>query len=151
MINNIITGIFTLLGIGIGGIISYINSTKISDRKEFQKAAVDFHETFIDVLMFLDRRYHCEEDRDKTPFDIIDRYFPQHIKAMLRFRLYLPIGKRKRFTEAWKEYAGDGERGEPYTSQYDTPKIKGRPTREVALDRINNLLKFMNPDYEGEE
>ena len=64
-ITSIINGIFTLLGAGLGGFIGYITSIKVADRREFQKAAIDFHDAFLDALMSLDPRYCCRESIGK--------------------------------------------------------------------------------------
>lgn len=82
--------IFSLIGTAIGGLIGYNTAIRVSDRKEMQKAAIDFHEAFLDALMSLDQRYYCRENREReghgSVYEILERTFPQQIKAMLRFR-----------------------------------------------------------------
>lgn len=142
--------IFPLIGTAIGGLIGYTTAIRVSDRKEMQKAAIDFHEAFLDALMSLDQRYYCGATEDDNKFGsvyyILNRTFPQQIKAMLRFRLYLPAEKREAFDTAWKEYCRyDVEGGPeyPFLEKYFENKCDGRPTRELALENINRLLSFV--------
>ena len=139
MADDITTAVFSLLGTTVGGLIGYITAVKVSDRKEMQKAAIDFHEAFLDALMSLDQRSYCretpEESRHGSVYYILKRTFPQQIKAMLRFRLYLPADKREKFDEAWKEYCRydvDGEPEFPFLEKYFENKWEGEPTRDLA-------------------
>jgi hypothetical protein len=146
MPESVITGIFTILGIAIGGFIGYATSVKVSDRKELQKAAIDFHEAFLDALMSLDQKYFCRETTERNVYEILQRTFPQQMKAMLRFRLYLPANKRETFDKAWYEYchydvAGGPEY--PFLEQYFEKTWEGQPTRELALRRIEKLMSFV--------
>jgi hypothetical protein len=154
---------YTLLGAAIGGLIGYLSAVKVSDRKEMQKAAINFHEAFLDALMTLDQRYYCRESPDPDEngigkiYYILHRTFPQQIKAMLRFRLYLSADKREKFDEAWKEYCRykvDGEPEYPFLEKYFKNKCEGRDTREYALENINRLLSFVEsahmPPFENE-
>jgi hypothetical protein len=150
MADPIQTVAFSLLGTVIGGLIGYFNAVNVSDRKEMQKAAIDFHEAFIDALMGLDQRYYCREDQGSighgTVYQILNRTFPHQIKAMLKFRLYLPTGKRKKFDEAWKEYCHydiNGGPEYPFLEKYFDNTWEGQDTRELALKNINRLLTFV--------
>jgi hypothetical protein len=146
MSESVIAGIFALLGVAIGGLIGYATSVKISDRKELQKAAIEFHDAFLDALMTLDQRYSCRQNTERNVYEILTRTFPQQMKAMLRFRLYLPFDKREAFNEAWHEYCRyDAEGGPeyPFLEQYFEKTWKGQPTRELALKRIYRLLSFV--------
>jgi hypothetical protein len=147
MTATVVTGIFTLLGSAIGGLIGYLVAIKVSDRKEFQKAAIDFFEAFLPAIMTLDERYHLENINDSSVREILERTFSQQIKAMLRFRLYLPINKIECFDKAWCDYCRydvNGEPKSPYLAKYEEKILERRPTKEVALERINNLLKFID-------
>ena len=140
--------IFTLLpliGTVIGGFIGYLVAIKVSDRREFQKAAADFHGAFLDAVMNLDQRYFSEERNEGNVFDILNRTFPDQIRAMLRFRLYLPRNKRSFFDSAWKEYCHydiEGGPEYPFLEQYFDSVWEGEPTRNLALRRINKLIEF---------
>lgn len=146
MTDTIQTVAFSLLGTVLGGLVGYFNAVNVSDRKEMQKAAIDFHEAFLDALMSLDQRYSCREDQETNVYKILNRTFPQQIQAMLRFRLYLPTNKRKKFDDAWKEYCRydvEGEPEYPFLEKYFEKTWDGQPTRELALRNINSLLTFV--------
>lgn len=146
MPENIITGIFTLLGIAIGGSLGYATAIRVADRKESQKAALEFHDAFIDALMSLDQRYHCRETTETNVYKIIYRTFPQQMKAMLRFRLYLKLDAREAFDKAWREYCrydAESTPEYPFLEQYFEKTWKGQPTKELALKRIEKLLSFV--------
>ena len=161
MTENAIVGIFTLLGsaigVAIGGYIGYATSIIVADRKEFQKAAIDFYDAFLDAKMSLDYRYCCNESTEKNVYEILNRTFPQQMKAMLRFRLYLPSNKRESFNKAWREYCGNDAEGEPEHPFLDQPSLEqylgktleGQPTRELALKRIDKLLNFAESAYKS--
>lgn len=148
--------IFSLIGTTIGGLIGYNTAIRVSDRKEMQKAAIDFHEAFLDALMSLDQRYYCretpEETRHGSVYYILIKTFPQQIKAMLRFRLYLPADKREKFDKAWEEYCRyDYEGGPeyPFLEKYFENTWEGRDTREYALENINRLLTFVESAHKS--
>jgi hypothetical protein len=156
MFDSIPPVLYTLLGTAIGGLIGYINAVKVSDRKEMQKAAIDFHESFLDALMSLDQRYYCRETPDENRYGSVYytliKTFPQQIKAMLRFRLYLPVDKRDKFDEAWNEYCRyDYEDGPeyPFLEKYFENSWEGRNTREYALENINRLLSFVESAHKS--
>ena len=142
----IITGFFTIIGVVIGGLIGYVTAIKVTDRKAFQKAALEFHDAFLDSLMSLDERYHYRDDTEINVYETLSRDFAKQIKAMLRFRLYLPIGQRESFNKAWHEYCHydvEGEPKYPFLEQYFEKIWNGQPTRELALNRIEKLLGFI--------
>jgi hypothetical protein len=123
-----------------------------------QKAAIDFHEAFLDALMSLDQRYYCRENPDPDEnrigkvYYILQRTFPQQIKAMLRFRLYLSADKREKFDEAWNEYCRyDYEDGPeyPFLEKYFENTWEGRDTREYAVENINRLLRFVESAHKS--
>lgn len=72
------------------------------------------------------------------------------MKAMLRFRLYLPVNKRKKFDEAWKEYCHYDTSGGPeypFLEKYFDNIWEGQNTRELALKNIKRLLTFVENAY----
>ncbi len=146
MPEGVVTGIFTLLGIAIGGLLGYATAIRVADRKECQKAALEFHDAFLDALMSLDYKYSCRETTERNVYEILKRTFPQQMKAMLRFRLYLQLDQREAFDKAWCEYCRydvDGEPEYPFLEQYFETTWEGQPTRELALRRIKKLLNFV--------
>ncbi len=146
MPESIITGIFTLLGIIIGSFIGYMTAIRISDRKEFQKAALDFHDAFLDSLMSLDDRYHREENTETNVCTILSRDFAKQVRAMLRFQIFLSADQRKVFDKAWHEYCHydvNGGPSFPFLEQYFEDSLDGQPTNKLALSRIRKLMTFV--------
>lgn len=127
---------------GIGALIGYLTAVRVSDRKEFQKAAIEFQESFLEVLMILDPDFSCIERDGRDINKILETAFPLQVKAMLSFRLYLPAEKRDDFNKAWNEYCHyEAEPGKPtyrppYFAQYHGTDGK------LAVERIHKLLEF---------
>lgn len=131
--------IFNFLFTGVGALIGYIVSVRVSDRKEFQKAATNFQESFIEVIMTLDKRYKCIDRGDRTEYNIIRDNFPRQMKAMMSFRLHLPDDKQESFDKTWAEYCcykTKQDQYAPFLEQYHGTDC------QLALTRIYNLLKF---------
>jgi len=140
-----ITALLPLIGTVVGGFIGYFAAIKVSDRREFQKAAADFHGAFLDAVMNLDQRYFSEERNKGSVFDILNRTFPDQIRAMLKFRLYLPRSRRISFDSAWNEYCHYDIKGgpeHPFLEQYFESAWEGEPTKDLALRRIKKLIEF---------
>jgi hypothetical protein len=150
--DNIITGIFSTLSLAIGGLIGYSTSIAISNRKDFNREATTFINVFIEVLIDLDQRYRCREIKEETTFEIIKKTFPDQMKAMLRFRQYLPKSKRAAFDDAWREYCHyENKNGPsyqyPFLEQYFHPSWNNKNTRDIAIKRIEKLLSFAEIDH----
>src|SRR4030042_3879842 len=146
MPETIITGMFSLLGIIVGGSIGYMTAIKISDRKRLQETALDFYDAFLNSIMSLDSRYKHGENVETNVYEILSRDFAKQIKAMLRFRLYLPTDHKEAFDKAWYEYCHydvDGEPPHPFLEQYFDIMWEGEPTDELQFNRIRKLMKFV--------
>jgi len=137
-INHLLNLLFT----GIGGFIGYFSAISVSDRKEFQKAALNFREAFLDIILIFDPRCCCVERDGKEVSRILKDSFPQHIKAMLRFKPHLPYWKRREFEKAWYEYCH--YQAKPGQPTYEGPFLEQYlgTDGKLALDRIHKLLKF---------
>ena len=142
--------IFPLIGTALGGFIGYFTAVNVSDRKEMQKAGIDFYGVIQDALISLDQRFYCREELERRGhgeiYKILNRTFPQQIKAMLIFRLHLPYYNRRKFDEAWKEYCHydiSGGPEFPFLEKYFDNTWKGQNTRKLALKNIYRLLSFV--------
>lgn len=128
--------------VAIGGLIGYMSAAKVSDRKEFQKAACDFQEAFLDVLLQIEPRYICVDRNGKDVHQIISSSFPTQMKAMLRFRLHLSGTQKVHFDKAWAEYCHyDAEPGKPTYTPPFLEQYLGTDGK-LAVERIQELLKF---------
>jgi hypothetical protein len=82
-LNPLISFIFT----GIGGLIGYMTAIKVSDRKEFQKVAIEFQDVLFDVLLEVDPKHRVlEGSLDLDIYEIVKRHIPAQIKTMRKFR-----------------------------------------------------------------
>jgi hypothetical protein len=137
-IDHLLNFLFT----GVGALIGYFTAVRVSDRKEFQKAAINFQESFLEVLMTLDPDFCCIEREGRDINKILEAAFPLQVKAMLNFRLYLPFDIRDAFNKAWHEYCHhETEPGKPtyrppYFAQYHGTDGK------LVVERIHKLLEF---------
>jgi len=137
-INHLLNLLFT----GIGGLIGYFSAISVSDRKEFQKAAVNFREAFLDIILTFDLSCHYIERNGKDVSQILKDSFPQQIRAMLRFKHHLPYWKRRSFEKAWNEYCH--YQAKPGKPTYDGPFLEQYlgTDGELVLQRIYKVLEF---------
>lgn len=131
---------------GIVGVIgTYIGTTRNIRRQEFNQAASLFREAFFPERLLLDIRHAPEGTDQKTAMDIIEPAIQRHTEAMLRFAEYIPRWQTYCFTRAWNQYAHYKVKGEPdtqYLAMYAEERWDGKDTKELAVERIDKLLKF---------
>jgi hypothetical protein len=142
--------IAALVGAVVGGLLTYKTSVNISKRQEFNKAAAAFREAFMNERLFLDFRHAPEESEYQSAFDIIEPAIQKHTEAMYRFSHYLSWWEKRCFSRAWRRYAhdsapGKGEPDTPFFKMYAERVWEGKNTKELAIERIDRLLKFAKP------
>ncbi|HML78754.1 hypothetical protein [Geobacter sulfurreducens] len=144
-VNNGNGGIDYLLNFlftGVGALIGYFTAVRVSDRKEFQKAALNFQEAFLEIVLTLDPKCRCIERNGRDVSQILKNTFPQQVKAMMQFRLHLPSDKKDAFDKAWNEYCHyEAKPGQP---TYEGPFLEQYHGTDgkLAFERIQKLLKF---------
>jgi len=142
IIKNPISGIiWALIAFLVGNRLA-IGREKI---KDFNCAAAFFREAFLPERRLLDIRHAPEGSENKSALDIIEPAIQRHTEAMLRFVHYLPRWKRIGFTRAWNKYAHykvKGESDTPYLAMYGQEKWEGKDPKELAIKRIDKLLKY---------
>lgn len=122
--------------------IGYFTAVRVSDRKEFQKAAIEFQESFLGVLMILDPDFRCIERDGRDINKILETAFPLQVKAMMNFRLYLPAEKIDAFNKAWDEYCRfEAIPGKPIYRPPCFAQYHGTDGK-LAVVRIHKLLEF---------
>ncbi len=150
----IIGVIGTLIGISLGGYISYKTSMFVTFTQSFNAAAADFRNAFTEIIR------HASSNKIEGDIWEKDRI---HIKlleadidierAYIRFKHFLSNGERIDFKKAWDYYhCSDIDENllleankfvcymiPPESSDKNKVEIE---KRELALERINNLLKF---------
>jgi len=136
-----------LIGSSFGGWLSHRFAESRRRREEFEKAAIDFRNAFLPEMIYLKhnaRVANAGSSKNLCEF-LRHGYVHQHLSAFETFRMYLPPGDREKFEKAWKEYCqydAPGEPESPFFEMYHEDTWDGRPTRELALERINRLLSF---------
>lgn len=141
----ILAAIIGIIGGIIGVVGTYIGATRNIKRQEFNQAAAAFREALLPERLLLDIRHAPEGSENKSAMDIIEPAIQRHTEAMLRFIHYLPKWKQFCFTRAWNQYAHYKVKGEPdtpYLPMYAEGRWEGRDTKELAVERIDRLLKF---------
>lgn len=158
MTDTIIGALIGLGGIIVGAIIagpityffsrklineSHKNALAIIKITEFNKAAASFRASFIKEqrLLTLDS---VADKTGLTAVDIIKEAIDRQEIAMIRFEPFVCESDIDAYKKAWKEYAGDSKHFEQYSTvrHIDIPEKK-----KLALDRINNLLKYAKPKH----
>ena len=145
----VVTGVFTLLGsiVGsvMGAVIGYLVSIRVSDRREFQKAATDFRISFVEEIRFIDRFYTADRASRDIP-DVLVAAADKHETALIIFKDgFLCEKQRAEIEKAWKAYTGnDTLMGKHTFKQYATHGNlrDGEKNRKLARDHINELLGF---------
>jgi len=139
-----------IIGIPVGAIIGWLVREIISDRlardrgleairiTEFNKAAAEFRIAFINEKRFLDPNSLADRTGN-TAFGIVQAAIDLHEIAMIRFEPFVCKSETEAYKKAWKDYAGDSRHCEQYRGSTAIEKEK---MRNLALERINNLLKF---------
>jgi hypothetical protein len=131
---------------GLVGIIgTYMGATRNIKRQEFNTAAAIFRDAFLPEILLLDIRHAPEGKESKSAMEIIEPAIMRHTEAMLRFIPYLHWWNRFCFTHAWNQYAHYKVKGEPdtpYLAMYAEERWEGKDTKELALKRIEDILKF---------
>ena len=140
-----------IFGAVIGALITYGSFILLSRRQSFNEAAGKFHASFVEAQRLLQENKTFDitvpgGTRVKT---ILEGYIVEHERAMLIFRPYVPKRKLRGFDKAWRTYYSQKNKYAECLSEYDfvddyDGNDKGEK-RKMALDRIDQLLKFATP------
>ena len=143
----LIAGGFTIIGALLGSWIGYRNALKLHNIVEFNKAATEFRNAFLYELIFL-KHNACipEGGRTYTTLNefLFAGYVHRHLKAFEVFRNYLFGEERANIDKAWQDYCHYDIEGEtePYFAMYAENIWEGKDTKKLALERIEEILKF---------
>ena len=133
----LIGGGFTLLGVLVGGLISYYFSTILINRQEFNKAAAEFRASFVDEFFRIRRNAGTLHERWGERSEEIAI---ANEKAKIIFEAFLPAAKLNGFNTAWGKYKEADTGGNSPLTEEGREKIA-----EIRLLHINNLLEFAKP------
>ena len=140
--------LFPLVTLLLGFLIGHRLAIGRDKRNDFNKAASIFRDTFLPERLLLDIRHAPDASKSNSAMEIIEPAIPRHTEAMLRFIDNLSWWKQICFTRAWNKYAHYKVKGEPDTpflAMYFEDKWEGRDTKELAIERIEKILKFAEP------
>jgi hypothetical protein len=143
----LIAGGFTIIGALLGGWIGYRNAIGIYNIAEFNKAATEFRNAFLYELIFL-KHNACIPEGERTYTELNEflfaGYLHRHLKAFEVFKSYLSSEERAGIDKVWQDYCHydiEGE-NEPFFAMYAEDKWEGKDTKILALERIEEILKF---------
>jgi len=141
-----ITGIFTLLGIIIGGGIGFVSSYCMGRINKRREASDKLRAAFAPELANMRLSAHKEINIDK----MLTEAFPKHSAAIEEFSFYVPKKKRLDYFEAWEKYYmfGGSIRFTDYldikiTTTGEAPSKMNN--RELFEERVRGILKFAKP------
>ena len=136
---SLITGGFTIAGVLIGGFVGYYFSSSLAKKQDFNKAAAEFRASFVEEQRLLDPNSFADRASAGSASSILKKAIHDHERAMIRFEPFVSKGDTEAYKKAWQQYAGNSQHFEQYTGDTAIKKEEGR---KLALDLINNLLKF---------
>lgn len=103
-----IIGVFgTILGVCLGYKFSINASLLAIKQQEFNRAAAKFRAAFIEAQRLLAKHYTYDVaiNKDKpSVFEILDKFFVRHERAVIRFRPFLSDDVLRGFNKAWETY-----------------------------------------------
>jgi hypothetical protein len=131
---TLIGGVFTIIGVLIGGFIGYYFSTRLINRQDFNKAATEFRNTFIVQINFLKYNVNSGSGDTSNIGEYLKAYYVKsHLIAFEVFRNFLSVSERKAIDVVWTEYCN--------FKQY-SDKNNQKEARELALKNLDGVLKF---------
>ena len=127
------------------------NAINIINRQEFNQAAAEFRDTFAEAQRLLAKHYTYEvavDNEKPSVFEILDKFFIDHERAMRRFRHYLDRNIIPGFDKAWKTYCCYDDWNIPllcYSQKGDNDPEVAKEFMNRANVHLNNLLKYAKP------
>ena len=133
----LIGGGFTIVGVLIGSLVTYLFSVKLADNNSRREAGRRLREAFAEELALL----HPENlQNDLNVGLVLKEAFPKHSRAVIEFSYYLHNSEKQSFQEAWKSYSLIG--GSVSLFDYYMRDNKKTNPREIFAQRINTILEF---------
>ena len=137
VIAAVIGGTIGLLGVALGGWLTYLCAIRIQEAARLDAAKDEFRKVIVPSLVQIQARI------GGTPcFDLVDDRFT-HLIAYHHFRRALAHRERDRFDKAWREYYETTD--DCFPNQYN-PDGDDDVTRDriykLAEARMEELLKF---------
>ncbi|MBC8417156.1 MAG: hypothetical protein H8E10_01005 [Desulfobacterales bacterium] len=125
---SLIAGGFGIVGAILGACIGYYFSTRLINRQDFNKAASEFRNAFINQLNFLKFGVNTGSgDTSNIGEYLKAHYVGYHLSAFEVFRNYLTPEERVAIDKVWEKYCN--------FAQYSNNK-------DLALKNLKEILKF---------
>ncbi|MBI5557698.1 MAG: hypothetical protein HY885_08680 [Deltaproteobacteria bacterium] len=140
-----------ILGALVAGPITYYFTIKSANRQEFNRAAAEFRDEFIEVKRLLaeDKTYDVAIDKNKSSVvEILDKFFVNHERAVIRFQSHLSTDKLSGFDKAWGEYCQKDDWQIPlagYSQEGGNDPQKEIELMKLANIHLDTLLSFAKP------
>ncbi len=144
----ITTGLFTVLGVLIGALISYRNALSLYNITEHNKSVSEFRNAFLPEIIYL--KHNARINGASTSNDVTEflnfAYTHRHLRAYEIFRGTFAGKERESIDIAWKQYCyGKDNTEELYWNQYSSGKKQTEEvetTKQLLLKRIECLLEY---------
>lgn len=141
----ITTGIFTVIGIIVGGIVAYYTSIKTIRRQEFNRLASRFHIALINQSRVIKRTEFIKADDHS---DRLDTAFKSTETAFIEFSFFLCNKQRERINAIWHEYNNKNETHRDIVKFHGFDLLRSMNKDELRknlLINIEKLLDFIKP------
>lgn len=141
---------FSIVTLLIGIIIGHRLTLGRDKRQEFNKAATSFREAFLPELTYLEHNANTGNLGSSNDLCeiLLAGYVNRHLNAYQIFREYLSNREKVKFEKAWRKFCyHQDEPSVLFFEQYSwkiqgTGKGKEKYYKQLALERLNELLKF---------
>ncbi len=149
IVTSVSTIVAALLGAIVGAFFAYRTAIKTMRTQDQNKAASDFRMAFMPEILYLEHNV-CISEASASTDNLCEflrgAYVDRHLKAIHTFRAHLNQRDRKNFDRACEDYCyyridGDPD-NKPFFEQYYEKTWEGQPTKDLALQRINRIIKF---------
>ncbi len=131
---SLIAGGFGIVGAILGAYIGYYFSIQLINRQDFNKAAAEFRNAFINQLNCLKSNVNTGSgDTSNIGEYLHSHYVSYHLIAFEVFRNYLIPKERVAIDETWEKYCN--------FAQYSDKNNEAK-TKKLALKRLKDVLKF---------
>ncbi|GFO68350.1 hypothetical protein GMLC_19290 [Geomonas limicola] len=158
MPDNLVNGLFALLGAAIAGLVGYASAIGAAVRKEKNQAVIEFQLSFQPTLAKIDPHLGLGINDYSFPGDtlvkILEEDFPRHVLAYQKYRQFLPKEKKLAFDLAWSEYChhkSDDGKIYVHLRKYFNPATYADhlSERNDAIRNITILLSFAELNHKS--
>lgn len=148
MPENVVNGIFTLLVAALVGLFGYGSAIAAAVRKERNQAIIEFQSVFWATLLEIEPAMRLYSYKGIDLLRILEREFPKHVTAYLKFRQYLTEEKRIGFDAAWYGYC------QHKTDDGNVVAFVGKYCRDneglkMLSENINKFLSFAELNHKS--